>query len=107
MIRRPPRSTLFPYTTLFRSRDEGVRPGRPAHAARATAGRHRRANGAVAVARRGRRRPRLEDRVARLTLERVGFWYLATERAALGDGAGAMAPRVIGWHVRAAGRRAS
>src|SRR5215212_12086248 len=26
MIRRPPRSTLFPYTTLFRPRD----PGRPA-----------------------------------------------------------------------------
>src|SRR2546425_4576830 len=26
MIRRPPRSTLFPYTTLFRSRS----PGRPA-----------------------------------------------------------------------------
>src|SRR3712207_8262316 len=25
MIRRPPRSTLFPYTTLFRSREE--RPG--------------------------------------------------------------------------------
>src|SRR5256886_5337038 len=24
MIRRPPRSTLFPYTTLFRSHDEGV-----------------------------------------------------------------------------------
>src|SRR3712207_8363209 len=24
MIRRPPRSTLFPYTTLFRSRGEGV-----------------------------------------------------------------------------------
>src|SRR2546428_8401772 len=23
MIRRPPRSTLFPYTTLFRSRDTG------------------------------------------------------------------------------------
>src|SRR5258708_12974985 len=23
MIRRPPRSTLFPYTTLFRSRDHG------------------------------------------------------------------------------------
>src|SRR2546422_11121305 len=23
MIRRPPRSTLFPYTTLFRSRDQG------------------------------------------------------------------------------------
>src|SRR3712207_5800542 len=25
MIRRPPRSTLFPYTTLFRSRDESER----------------------------------------------------------------------------------
>src|SRR3712207_7477085 len=25
MIRRPPRSTLFPYTTLFRSRGERVR----------------------------------------------------------------------------------
>src|ERR1039457_7358842 len=27
MIRRPPRSTLFPYTTLFRS----IHPGRPEH----------------------------------------------------------------------------
>src|SRR5256885_12113719 len=26
MIRRPPRSTLFPYTTLFRSHDIGGRP---------------------------------------------------------------------------------
>src|SRR2546425_1997285 len=26
MIRRPPRSTLFPYTTLFRSHDDGVAP---------------------------------------------------------------------------------
>src|SRR3989442_3139185 len=39
MIRRPPRSTLFPYTTLFRSRHgEGVRMGR----------RDRRASGAPA-----------------------------------------------------------
>src|SRR5436309_7723173 len=36
MIRRPPRSTLFPYTTLFRSRDvvagraRGPRPARQA-----------------------------------------------------------------------------
>src|SRR3712207_8467564 len=30
MIRRPPRSTLFPYTTLFRSRDAvRPRPSRP------------------------------------------------------------------------------
>src|SRR3712207_8039457 len=28
-IRRPPRSTLFPYTTLFRSRRPGARPPRP------------------------------------------------------------------------------
>src|SRR2546425_3215629 len=27
MIRRPPRSTLFPYTTLFRSRDRRERRG--------------------------------------------------------------------------------
>src|SRR5947209_13216687 len=26
MIRRPPRSTLFPYTTLFRSRSSPVKP---------------------------------------------------------------------------------
>src|SRR5438093_9375687 len=26
MIRRPPRSTLFPYTTLFRSRRNPIRP---------------------------------------------------------------------------------
>src|SRR3712207_9220395 len=30
MIRRPPRSTLFPYTTLFRSRRERLRGERPA-----------------------------------------------------------------------------
>src|SRR2546426_6853201 len=30
MIRRPPRSTLFPYTTLFRSRSEGAVHPRPA-----------------------------------------------------------------------------
>src|ERR1019366_1219558 len=34
MIRRPPRSTLFPYTTLFRSVDDAVRKvgrGQPVH----------------------------------------------------------------------------
>src|SRR3712207_8514650 len=29
MIRRPPRSTLFPYTTLFRSHGRGLSPRRP------------------------------------------------------------------------------
>src|SRR5688572_33193021 len=35
MIRRPPRSTLFPYTTLFRSRSErfGPRKGDPVRVA--------------------------------------------------------------------------
>src|SRR5215467_6932906 len=31
MLRRPPRSTLFPYTTLFRSRRHRAHPGRPRH----------------------------------------------------------------------------
>src|SRR2546425_8332540 len=31
MIRRPPRSTLFPYTTLFRSRREAVRVPEEGH----------------------------------------------------------------------------
>src|SRR6266511_4759538 len=30
MIRRPPRSTLFPYTTLFRSFEHATTPGDPA-----------------------------------------------------------------------------
>src|SRR3712207_7966550 len=38
MIRRPPRSTLFPYTTLFRSstlgRDEVLRPSSGGHSGR-------------------------------------------------------------------------
>src|SRR3712207_7120154 len=31
MIRRPPRSTLFPYTTLFRSLTGGIEPGGRLH----------------------------------------------------------------------------
>src|SRR2546423_8823670 len=34
MIRRPPRSTLFPYTTLFRSEVHHVKPARPGHVLR-------------------------------------------------------------------------
>src|SRR2546425_2665485 len=34
MIRRPPRSTLFPYTTLFRSTHQGYARGRAAAAPR-------------------------------------------------------------------------
>src|SRR2546425_7868375 len=46
MIRRPPRSTLFPYTTLFRSRDRGHRrapqPGSRPGAHRSTGRAHAR-----------------------------------------------------------------
>src|SRR2546427_7775980 len=48
MIRRPPRSTLFPYTTLFRSAAHVVQARRAAHrgrvigAVRGSAGEHRR-----------------------------------------------------------------
>src|SRR5258708_19837113 len=35
MIRRPPRSTLFPYTTLFRSRHEPIQARRPTPVQRA------------------------------------------------------------------------
>src|SRR3712207_7393734 len=57
MIRRPPRSTLFPYTTLFRSRGEGDADRRdPASARRPRA----LGLGDDARAARGRgRRPRL------------------------------------------------
>src|SRR2546429_4150747 len=41
MIRRPPRSTLFPYTTLFRSGSFGARAGGPADK-RASDGRNNR-----------------------------------------------------------------
>src|SRR2546426_3835126 len=64
MIRRPPRSTLFPYTTLFRSRARGrgglAAPGRgPGGGPRGAAGGGRR----VAPARaRGRRDARHRDR---------------------------------------------
>src|SRR3712207_7048906 len=45
MIRRPPRSTLFPYTTLFRSRPGGRDPFRPLR--RATGSAARRVTGGV------------------------------------------------------------
>src|SRR3712207_7404370 len=59
MIRRPPRSTLFPYTTLFRSPVDHGRPQRPLELTRipdrVPALRQHRT--AVQGSRRGRRRP--------------------------------------------------
>src|SRR6266511_1749715 len=69
MIRRPPRSTLFPYTTLFRSRGRqlcaagngGVDPHRLAHRRRDAASDGSRAPGLRAGIRRGRDRPRAHE----------------------------------------------
>src|SRR5437016_10719880 len=63
MIRRPPRSTLFPYTTLFRS--ESVRGSQLLHArhARATHAGRQRTHG---VARPGGRRSRSEEHTSEL-----------------------------------------
>src|SRR3712207_7634111 len=56
MIRRPPRSTLFPYTTLFRSRRYDHRPG-------ALGGEH--------LQQQGVRRPAVDDgRAAHAALDR-------------------------------------
>src|SRR5438552_12978827 len=55
MIRRPPRSTLFPYTTLFRSPGARHAP-RPARHARAS----------VARSAPSRRRPRSEEHTSEL-----------------------------------------
>src|SRR5260370_26633724 len=57
MIRRPPRSTLFPYTTLFRSARLGERAWHPASAPR------RRASSVRPAA---RRRPRSEEHTSEL-----------------------------------------
>src|SRR5258707_1946466 len=57
MIRRPPRSTLFPYTTLFRSHPETVRSDRFPTGARARP-RHRRRRARLVRGRARRRRCR-------------------------------------------------
>src|SRR3712207_8561340 len=54
MIRRPPRSTLFPYTTLFRSKEEARRvPWTEGRAARGVGGREGRVAAPAAPARGG------------------------------------------------------
>src|SRR3712207_9032440 len=54
MIRRPPRSPLFPYTTLFRSRPAATRPNPGATARAAAAGAGRLAAGALVLLQRDR-----------------------------------------------------
>src|SRR5947199_3339935 len=63
MIRRPPRSTLFPYTTLFRSRGP---PGPCARGLRARLLRRARAASPGAARARRRRRARSEEHTSEL-----------------------------------------
>src|SRR5256885_8104573 len=66
MIRRPPRSTLFPYTTLFRSQSVGTPPGcwrpGPGRAPEELAA----PTGVAAAIRRSRRRQRSEEHTSEL-----------------------------------------
>src|SRR2546422_1953474 len=64
MIRRPPRSTLFPYTTLFRSRAEapyGSDPRAPARRCRGRGGAARPAGGRADDERAARRVRRVDE----------------------------------------------
>src|SRR2546430_9141030 len=82
MIRRPPRSTLFPYTTLFRSRNEPASGGLlPPPALRAARFRRRHAS--------PRLRPRTYRRCAN---ERHGRQIFRDERPALAFVAGGVQP---------------
>src|SRR5688572_33500743 len=61
MIRRPPRSTLFPYTTLFRSRPGAGERARGRPARRAPRGGARRARGPDSSCARDRKSTRLNS----------------------------------------------
>src|SRR2546426_4002144 len=78
MIRRPPRSTLFPYTTLFRSRKTGAlaRAGRGSRCARAL--RRRRRTSGCSSGSRGRASRSRSNQVARggSTMPEVYNWQL-------------------------------
>src|SRR3712207_7793287 len=71
MIRRPPRSTLFPYTTLFRSRDRHPLAGGAAP---------RVGRGVPRDGRARRRRPARPGRARRLVVGRGGVGVVARDR---------------------------
>src|SRR5690242_21239043 len=77
MVRRPPRSTLFPYTTLFRISRGGPRRGRARARARARGGGRGRA-AARRAARGGRRGParaRVDRKSTRLNSSHMSISY--------------------------------
>src|SRR3712207_7742111 len=99
MIRRPPRSTLFPYTTLFRSHDGPARRADPraAHpAARAPAGAGERRGGAVgAVLRRRAAAHRSEEHTSELQSRQYLVCRLLLEKKKETDERGSGGPRRI------------
>src|SRR5690348_17451729 len=67
LIRRPPRSTLFPYTTLFRSKVTQADPGRPSALKGCPHPGRRSSRGAViSLARRASKRTRSEEHTSEL-----------------------------------------
>src|SRR2546430_16621979 len=103
MIRRPPRSTLFPYTTLFRSRAAADRR-RAAEAAAAAVGdpvRRRKRRRLTRQQRRGKTRPRVRVIVDRADREAARVVVARAAAAAGGGGvdgerATARVARVVG-----------
>src|SRR3712207_7512665 len=77
MIRRPPRSTLFPYTTLFRSILGQRHPDRPRQVAALVLRRRRivEGGGVPAVALRRRREHRLDRKSTRLNSSHANISY--------------------------------
>src|SRR3712207_9506151 len=75
MIRRPPRSTLFPYTTLFRSRGAGDRRGDEVDAPQAGA-RVLHVDAPVGLDRRGQQSPEGAERSEEHTSELQSRQYL-------------------------------
>src|SRR2546422_5733301 len=98
MIRRPPRSTLFPYTTLFRSR-EGLGLGDAHRALDRLAADVQRAHAARVADGDGRSAPRSEEHtselqsrlhlVCRLLLEKKKTMHCSNGSAALGSSSAA------------------
>src|SRR3712207_7608930 len=66
MIRRPPRSTLFPYTTLFRSPGRGARGDERLQEPAAPLGQGLHPDGAQAAADDPQERPRSEEHTSEL-----------------------------------------
>src|SRR5204863_8012757 len=84
MIRRPPRSTLFPYTTLFRSRRAPLRGRRDGRRSRGCAG--RRSSGRRSAPGRERRRDRKSTRLnsSHVEISYAGFCLKKKKNLGLG-----------------------